>query len=41
MVVFDTFDDPIDAIWGLGKSGLLIIIGIVILGAVSVVASNT
>ena len=36
MVVFDTFDD----ILGLGKVGLIIIVGVIIFGALSVIASN-
>ena len=41
MPVFDTFDDLIDDICGLGKVGVLIIVGIIVFGAVGVVASNT
>ena len=41
MVVFDTFDDLIDDICGLGKTGVVIIVGIIIFGALGIVASNT
>lgn len=40
MVVFDTFEDIFDAILGLGKAGLIIIVGVIIFGVLSVVASN-
>ena len=41
MVVFDSFNDLIDAICGMGKTGLVIIVGIIIFGALGIVASNT
>ncbi len=41
MVVFDSFNDLIDAICGLGRIGIVIIVGIIIFGALGVAASNT